>query len=77
MRIKNVLQYLEETAARLPDKIAFSDGEGGASLTFSALLDAAKRIGSGLCRAGLAGKRVAVLMERHPAAIAAMLGVTL
>jgi amino acid adenylation domain-containing protein len=76
VRIKNVLQYLEETAARLPDKIAFSDGEGGASLTFSALLDAAKRIGSGLCRVGLAGKRVAVLMERHPAAIAAMLGAT-
>ena len=74
MRIKNVLQYLEATAARLPDKIAFSDGAGGASLTFAALLDTAKRIGSGLCRAGLTGKRVAILMDRHPAAIAAMLG---
>lgn len=76
MRIKNVLQYLERTAARLPDKIAFSDGSGGASLTFSVLLDAARRVGSGLCRAGLSGKRVAILMDRHPVAIAAMLGAT-
>jgi amino acid adenylation domain-containing protein len=74
MRIKNVLQYLEQTAQRLPDKVAFSDGEGGASLTFSELLDRARRIGSCLCRAGLTGKRVAILMDRHPAAVAAMLG---
>ncbi|MBR2621612.1 MAG: amino acid adenylation domain-containing protein [Clostridia bacterium] len=76
MRIKNVLQYLEHTAARLPDKIAFSDGSGGASMSFAALLDTARRVGSTLCRAGMTGKRVAVLMDRHPAAIAAMLGAT-
>ena len=74
MRIKNVLQYLERTAALLPDKIAFSDGAGGESLTFSQLLGCAKRTGSALFRAGLEGRRVAILMERHPAAIAAMLG---
>lgn len=74
MRIKNVLQYLERTAGRLPDKIAFSDGAGGESLTFSELLDRAKKTGSSLCREGLTGKRVAILMDRHPAAIAAMLG---
>ena len=32
MRIKNVLQYLERTAVRLPDTIAFSDGGGGEEL---------------------------------------------
>ena len=74
MRTKNVLQYLERTAQRLPDKVAFSDGLGGESLTFSALLDRAKRTGSGLCNGGLTGRRVAILMERHPVAIAAMLG---
>ena len=74
MRIKNALQYLERTAARLPDKIAFSDGAEGEALTFSALLDGARRVGSGLCGVGLTGRRVALLMERHPSAIAAMLG---
>lgn len=74
MRIKNVLQYLEATARRLPDKVAFSDGKRGASLTFAALEDTARRIGSALCRAGLTGRRVAILMDRHPVTIAAMLG---
>lgn len=74
MRIKNVLQYLEETAQRLPDQIAFSDGVSGASLTFSALLDHARRTGTALCYQGLTGQRVAILMERHPSMIAAMLG---
>ena len=74
MRIKNVLQYLERTAARLPDKVAFSDGKCGLSLTFAELLDAARRVGGGLCRANMTGKRVAIQMDRHPAAIAVMLG---
>lgn len=72
--MKNVLQYLESTAARLPDKVAVSDGVGGESLTFAALLDVARRIGSVLCRAGMTGKRVAILTERHPYAVALMLG---
>lgn len=74
MRIKNILQYLEETAQRLPDRIAFSEGKGGASLTFSALLDHARRIGTALCRQGLTGQRVTMLMDRSPGAIATMLG---
>ncbi len=74
MRIKNVLQYLEHTAARLPDKVAVSDGADGQSLTFAALLDASRRVGSALCRAGMTGKRVAILTERHPYAVALMLG---
>lgn len=73
--MKNVLEYLEYTAARLPDKIALTDGVDGASLTFSTLLDHARRAGSELCRTGVTGKRVAVLMERHPGAVAAMMGV--
>ncbi len=72
--IKNVLQYLEQTAARLPDKVAVTDGGEEAGLTFAALSDAAKRIGSALCRRGLTGKRVAIWMERSPSAVAAMLG---
>jgi amino acid adenylation domain-containing protein len=74
MSIKNVLQYLEMTAARLPDKVAITDGAGGQSLTFAALLSAARRVGSSLCRLGLTGKRVAILTERHPYTVALMLG---
>ena len=75
MRIKNILQYLEATALRFPEKIAFSDGADGQSLTFSALLDAVRRTGSGLLARCARGARIAVLMDRHPATIAAMLGV--
>ncbi len=74
MRIKNLLQYLEMTATRLPDRTAISDGQDGASLTFEELLDCARRIGSALCRAEATGKRVAVLMDRHPMTVAVMLG---
>ena len=74
MRIKNVLQYLEMTAARLPDKLAISDGTDDGALTFSALLDASRRTGSALCRLGMTGKRVAILAERSPCAVALMLG---
>lgn len=75
MRVKNILQYLEHTASRLPDKIAFSDGDGGEFLTFAQLLETSRRIGSALCEQGWEGAKVAVLMERHPSAIAAMLGI--
>ena len=74
MRIKNILQYLEVTAARLPDKVAVSDGAGGQSLTFGALLHDARRVGSALSHLGMTGKRVAILTERHPYAVALMLG---
>ena len=74
MNVKNVLQYLELTAARLPDKIAVSDGVGGETLTFAALLSAARRVGSALCRMGMTGQRVAILTERHPSTVALMLG---
>jgi amino acid adenylation domain-containing protein len=74
MRIKNVLQYLEASAQRLPDKVAFSEGGAGESLTFSALLDVARRVGSGLACRGMTGERVAVLMTRRPITIAVMLG---
>ena len=75
MRIKNILQYFEATASRLGEKTAFSSGKGQENLTFSALMAQSRRIGSALLRRGLGGARVAVLMERSPRAIAAMLGI--
>ena len=47
---KNILQYLEQTAARLPDKLAFSTGKEG--MTFSEVLAGARAIGSYLAKNG-------------------------
>ena len=73
--MKNVLQYLERTVARVPDRLAISDGREGQGLTFFELYEGARRMASALCERGLCGKRVAILMERHPATVMAMLGV--
>ena len=40
----NILQYLEETAARVPEKVSFSDGKD--SVTFAELYGGARSIGS-------------------------------
>ncbi len=71
--LTNILQYLDNTAGRVPDKIAFSDGEGG--LTFRALSSLSRHIGSALADAGYAHEPVAILMDRHPEEIAAFFGV--
>lgn len=70
--IRNILEYLEASTAKYPDKIAYADEE--TSLSFSQLTDLAKRIGSVL------GKTtdklpVAVFMEKTPFEIAAFMGV--
>ena len=73
MRIKNILQYLEETVKKYPDKVAFSDGEE--SFTFSATADIARSVGSFLCNRGYFKEAVVIFMEKSPCAIAAFLGV--
>ena len=70
---KNILEYLEYTACRLPDKVAFSNGEE--SMSFSELSASAKAIGSELLRRGLSGRAVAVFMDKHPTTLAAFFGV--
>ena len=69
----NILEYLEQTAPRLPHKIAFSNGTD--DLCFSDLLRLSRRIGSALANAGYKNEPVAVLMEKHPNQIAAFFGV--
>ncbi len=70
---RNVLEYLEATAPRLPDKVAFSNGAD--SLTFSQLSRAARGIGTWLAGQGLRQEPVVVFMEKHPRSIAAFFGV--
>lgn len=70
---RNVLEYLEATAPRLPDKVAFTNGEY--SLTFGALSRAAKGIGTFLAQKGFCNEPVVVFMEKHPCSVAAFFGV--
>lgn len=68
----NILEYLETTAPRLPQKVAYSDGSY--DMTFSELLHASRAIGSALLEKGYCGEAVAVLMVKHPREIAAFYG---
>ena len=69
----NVLQYLEETAPRLPDKVAFANENVG--ITFNETLMRAKAIGSFLSNEGLYKKPVVVFMKKHPNTLLAFFGV--
>lgn len=60
----NILEYLEATAPRLPEKVAYSDGN--ASVTFSDLLQGARAVGSALLALGFRAEPIAVLMDKHP-----------
>ena len=71
--MKSFLSYLNDTADRLPDKLAFSDGEFG--LTFEELRQAAANVGACLQNSGAKAEPVGVLMERGAPEIAAFLGV--
>ncbi len=68
----NILEYLEQTAARVPDKTALEGKEG--SLTFGELFHRARRVGSCLLGHGVTKAPVVVLMPKKPETIAAFLG---
>ncbi len=68
----NILQYLEATVKRCPDKVAYSDGTN--ALTFSSLSRLSKAIGSALLNRGLDRGGIAILMNKHPNQIAAFYG---
>ena len=69
----NVLQYLEETVKRVPEKIAFSDGED--SLSFGELFQKARSVGTFLAEKGIKNSPVVVYMKKHPNTVAAFFGV--
>ena len=68
----NILEYLEATAPRLPQKIAYSDGHF--HLTFEALHAQSRGIGSALIAKGFSQEPIAILMAKHPKEIAAFYG---
>ncbi len=69
----NILDYLNETVLRTPDKTAFSDGTD--SLTFLEIYSQSRAIGFWLHEQGVYRKPVVVFMNKHPKAVTAFLGV--
>ncbi len=69
----NVLEYLEHTVKRVPDKLAFADEEN--RLTFGEFYRQARRTGTYLAKQGAAGEPVIVYMKKSPDTLAAFLGV--
>ena len=67
--ITNILEYLEASAARFPDKISFADDK--TALTFSQLNAKARAAGSYVAREIAPRLPVAVFMEKTPDCLAA------
>ena len=70
---RNILEYLEHTVCRVPDKVAFSAEDG--ELTFREVFEQARSIGTQIIRDGNDRQPVAVFMKKQPKTIAAFLGV--
>ena len=70
---RNILEYLDRSAQRVPDKVAFY-GETE-TLTFRQLRRQAQSIGSRLAQLDSFRKPVVVFMDKQPKTIAAFLGV--
>ena len=70
--MNNVLEYLENTARRLPDKMAVTDGNE--SCTFAELKINSARIGRVLSDVISAGEPVAVMMKKSTKTLQIFLG---
>ena len=69
----NILEFLEETTLKYPEKTAFSNGEYG--ITFSEFTERAKNVGTFLAGKGYYNEPVVVFMGKHPDTINAFMGV--
>ena len=68
----NILEYLERTVVRCPDKIAFANEQMG--LTFSQVYNQARAIGTRLNKEGYYRQPIVVFMRKHPTTLAAFFG---
>lgn len=71
--MNNVLEYMEQTAPSVPDKVAFA-GED-AELTFAQVYSRSKSIGTALHARGYYREPVVVYMHKHPDMVNAFFGV--
>lgn len=72
MQQTNVMEYLEHTVKRLPDKIAFANDKMG--MTFAEVFHDSRAIGSYMANKGYYREPVVVFMEKHPKMITAFFG---
>ncbi len=72
MNKTNILEFLEETVKRYPDRVALTDGAD--DLTFRELSLRAQAIGSALAKKGIHRRAIAVLSDKHPDTVCAFLG---
>ncbi len=72
MRI-NVLEDLDVTAKRLPDKIAFANDDS--ALTFAQLQNASSAIATGLVKEGYYKEPILIFMKKSPEEIAGFFGI--
>lgn len=71
----HILEYLDQTVRRVPDKLAFGGASDEDGMTFAQVNHVSRAIGSFLAGRGLWKAPVVVFMNRHPSAVAAFLGV--
>ncbi len=71
----HILDYLDQTVRRVPDKLAFGGVSQEDGVTFRQLDDRSRSIGSYLAALGMFRQPVVVFMNRHPNAVVAFLGV--
>ena len=71
--MKNILEMLERSAERFPDKYIFRDEN--TDITYAEFLNTAKSIGTQIAENGIINKPIAVIAERSVGCLAAMFGV--
>lgn len=70
---RNILEYLEHTVQKFPDKIAFANESMG--MTFEEVSDSAKNIGTALLEKSYSKEPIVIFMKKHPHMITAFWGV--
>jgi len=68
----NILEYLEKTVSRVPDKIAYADDKTG--IPFRDVYHDSRAIGSFLHEKGIYREPVIVFMKKSPMAVVAFFG---
>lgn len=69
----NILEYLEKTVVRVPDKVAYGDDK--TAVSFREVYQNSRRIGSFLHARGIYREPVIVFMKKSPMAVVAFFGV--
>jgi D-alanine--poly(phosphoribitol) ligase subunit 1 len=72
LKLKSILQAVEQTARRFPDRVAVGDEQ--TACTYRDLTDRARRIGSLVGTLGVRSRPVAVFLDKTPLCVCAFLG---